>query len=478
MLSRKRYHDSLQPDSKALEPGEKGEKRIRAANGAISTHGDYICDRCRAIDLDAVFRTEIDRRKSGTFGTFICHLGKMTDEWLRSRCSLCRLSAAVHTPTPRSKPDQEYSVRAFSSLQRCKYKGSRKDIKDTIALSIFPDGTVAGRGSRKAAENEKIRYGTSNLLYPVSQGLSPIDGISGHRILTTGIDYEILRDWIDFCDHHHIEFCQQKRSDPVPGFRLINCSTRNIVLASKSDEYVALSYVWGPEPPILWDDYDQLPPHACNVVEDAILVALGLGIRHLWVDRYCIRQSQAEEKHTQIRNIDKIYAKAKATVVASAGEDSSFGLPGVSQRARKAQPHARIGSHVLVSTMSDPRMIVKNSKWATRAWTYQEAILSCRRLFFTEEQVLFEYNTMTCQKTISVPRNKTLLRSKRAYAERRIFPRIGINKRNWKSELRDETIESCISAYSTRSLSFSSDALNGILGVFKAFEGTANGYQL
>jgi Heterokaryon incompatibility protein (HET) len=94
------------------------------------------------------------------------------------------------------------------------------------------------------------------------------------------------------------------------------------------------------------------------------------------VDRYCIADNDESEKHAQIKNMGLIYTNAEAIVVAAAGPDSSFGLPGAGYRKRQFQRQARIGKVSLCSTMPDPKLIISGSKWMTRAWTYQEGALS------------------------------------------------------------------------------------------------------
>jgi hypothetical protein len=47
------------------------------------------------------------------------------------------------------------------------------------------------------------------------------------------------------------------------------------------------------------------------------------------VDKYYIDQTDDEDKHIQIRNIDQIYTNAKLTIVAAFGSEPTTGLPGV-----------------------------------------------------------------------------------------------------------------------------------------------------
>jgi len=53
--------------------------------------------------------------------------------------------------------------------------------------------------------------------------------------------------------------------------------------------------------------------------------------------RYCIQEDDALDKHVQIRNMDTIYANAFWTIVAAAGDNSDYGLPGVFRRAEAVE---------------------------------------------------------------------------------------------------------------------------------------------
>jgi hypothetical protein len=71
-----------------------------------------------------------------------------------------------------------------------------------------------------------------------------------------------------------------------------------------------------------------------KVIEGSLWVALQLGIPYLWVDRYCINQHNAVEKHHLITHMDSIYRGATLTIVASISTEPSQGLSGISGTAR------------------------------------------------------------------------------------------------------------------------------------------------
>lgn len=67
-----------------------------------------------------------------------------------------------------------------------------------------------------------------------------------------------------------------------------------------------------------------------------------------------------------------VYNNAIVTIIAAAGADSSFGLPGISKTPRNTQPAADLGTLKLVSTLTSYETYVAFTKWISRGWTYQE----------------------------------------------------------------------------------------------------------
>ncbi|KAK8139535.1 HET-domain-containing protein [Apiospora sp. TS-2023a] len=129
------------------------------------------------------------------------------------------------------------------------------------------------------------------------------------------------------------------------------------------------------------------------VVEDSITVVQELGYRYLWVDRHCIDQNDAAGKHATINSMHLVYGNSQLTIIAAAGKDAEYGLPGVGTRAREEQGCVTVGKYSFVNLFPDARTALQRSVWGTRGWTYQEGLLPTRRLIFTEQQVYFQCNT-------------------------------------------------------------------------------------
>jgi hypothetical protein len=159
-----------------------------------------------------------------------------------------------------------------------------------------------------------------------------------------------------------------------------------------------------------------------------------------------------------------IYSSAQVTLIACAGKDSTHGLPGVSAERQSAEAPGRAGPITLLPAPDESDVTVSCSVWAYRAWTYQEGFLSRRKLFFTDRQVIY-----ICDGSLK-------------------FEVRGEDYSNGRSIV--GTLTHCISTardpgpytsllwpatnildeYSTRHLSFQTDALDAISGALNALE--------
>lgn len=203
----------------------------------------------------------------------------------------------------------------------------------------------------------------------------------------SSVNYDLFNEYIRQCQSEHATMCGRSiRCDFTPT-RLIDCKER-VLCSAPNCRYTCLSYVWGEEFAEDAASNNQILTDVPKTVSDAMFVTLKLGMRYLWVDRYCIDQDNPEEKHNAIRNMDSIYRNAFVTIIAAAGNNSDYGLPGVS-RPRKATSLVKIGGHAFVA-VQNPLTDIQTSIWYTRGSTYQEMLLSRRRLIFTDYQVYFQ----------------------------------------------------------------------------------------
>ncbi|KAF3767467.1 hypothetical protein M406DRAFT_69611 [Cryphonectria parasitica EP155] len=343
-------------------------------------------------------------------------------------------------------------------------------------------------------------------------------------------DTSLLRSWIHTCDgiHGHEKIIQDAGTGPLPpDFRVIDVERMKVTRPVEPRGFVALSYMWQTTTyggGMAVDIHDQLTRvnrtrleaegglgsiHLPPIITDAIALCRSLGERYLWVDRLCIVQDDAESKHGQIGAMDTIYSTANFTIMAALdSRDGSAGLPGCSGRPRVSSvllpPRACEGSRRGILPVG-LRKVVDVCEWNKRGWTFQERLLSRRRLFITESQVIFQCSSGTAYEELSyLPRNRDAIilgdvqgvypvdkqtadvrenmekrRQHRlqmpgfedlySHDSRTVVDGWSISRYEIGAPTDLQTYFESVSDYTARQLSFPSDILNAFTGVANAF---------
>ncbi|KAF2265804.1 HET-domain-containing protein, partial [Lojkania enalia] len=166
--------------------------------------------------------------------------------------------------------------------------------------------------------------------------------------------------------------------------------------------YLALSYVWGGantfhltksnfevlrQPGSLMEYF----PHIPQVVRDAMRFTDQLNVQYLWCDSLCIIQDDPIHRDPQITHMNTVYRHAFATVVAMSGQSADDRLPGLSLGSRSSLQPIRLHRGVDLEPLPPSlELAMLSSQYESRAWTYQERILSARCLYFTHSQLYFQ----------------------------------------------------------------------------------------
>ena len=459
------------------DPSCGNEMKLDEPNYSGCSNGDSMCPRCSSLGLEITLDQAMKdlRRPDSNLGQgrFLCCIGALPATSGSRACCLCRLFTMTRWMPSEAISDNEYSLVA-SSAMRTPYSKLLKEKEhgfDTLMLGVVPSiwSTLQQPLSLDQPDYTTSLYRYIHAMAP--ETIDPKHSVFVRRMSSSTVDYAVIVNWIDFCNEHHKRICGRMSSLTFPGLKVIDCIQRQVVSAPDHCKYLALSYVWG-DRPLSSSSIGLEPGSPPLLIEDAISVTLRLKYRYLWVDRFCIDQEDENDKHHQIHNMHEIYAAAEITILASAADEPwTSGLPGVSSTNRVPQETARIGTYSLASFIPSrvSRNLVSRSKWASRAWTYQEAILSRRRLIFTQEQVLFECRLMDCQEALHVPLDDVHAKDGEHYKNNfrgsnlRLFPSNGLG--NFSVDIVDR-----INEYTCRCLSYPTDAINGMLGIFEAFK--------
>lgn len=170
--------------------------------------------------------------------------------------------------------------------------------------------------------------------------------------------------------------------------------------------------------------------------------------------------------------MDDVYSCADVTIIAAAGEDENTGLPGVGELLRRKQLTVDLGDIKILSSMPHPEHTIRASRWWTRGWTYQEAVLSRRRLVFTEDQVYFECNAIKCYESIHIDQDRLWKQYQTVPADF-MSPGIFQGLRHISlttSYLYKEHVEQ----YSKKTLTYEEDPLNAFTGIMRRLSTNKN----
>lgn len=263
----------------------------------------------------------------------------------------------------------------------------------------------------------------------------------------------LAKSWLADCTSRQGRHEGCGRSEPhLLPTRVIDVGTDTTaprLYVSRSGEkgfWLALSHCWGGAVPtktttITLDDFTkELPLGLPQTFADAIAVTRILGQRFLWIDSLCILQDSSDDWITESSRMDQVYSQALVTIVADAAENlnsmSGFLRP-PARRVRKIsiihydlgidaakRDLARCGTvHVrergelaiqlpyhdvhpgvnFIGTKKDSQ-----SKLSTRAWAFQERVLSPRTLHFGPTEMAWECRAL-CSCECSATNERTAL---------------------------------------------------------------------
>lgn len=223
---------------------------------------------------------------------------------------------------------------------------------------------------------------------------------------------------------------------------------------------MAISYVWGSSPFLKAkkDNIEELKrPFSIKrlprTIQDGICVTRDLGFKYLWIDALCIIQDDQEDQADEVARMGYIYSNATLTIIAACGSSVYSGLfPSSSKPLSRTLDDGGTKASVQFS----------RNAWSSRAWTFQEGLLSRRCLHFQPEGIKWtcvtDWTTSINDETSPVD-NKTLTKWALALASQPLT----------RGEL-TSLWQELVNVYTKRELTYESDRLPALAGLARFFE--------
>ena len=404
------------------------EDYIRPRQGYYSPNhqsdDDKLCSKCASIDLESLFSNGLDHE--------ICDgvpiregvpIGYSDEIYSRVNCPFCRLLVELGD---NNIPEFEREVEFWSittvkghevlspvaePLYEVKIENSSTAVESLLDEAIYLALVRTIRPPpRYGYEYRTVFKNTSYIGVLESDDLKPPRDFSLRPTADGRLMVNRLRGWIARCRNH--KGCQptKTRDSALPdGFRLFEISSLRVVDSNGDEPYVALTYPW-----VQMDKFEikrdeaYIPKALPSLLRDMIDVVqeLGLDINHIWFDRLCIDQANSVQKQVNIDAMGDIYEAASATIILAVPSQGSPepGLRGLSAKRMPWQCVEKVGRMRLATTLPSLEMTILTSKWNSRAWTFQEGLLSRRCIIFSQEQAYFECAEMACCESIREPK--------------------------------------------------------------------------
>lgn len=231
----------------------------------------------------------------------------------------------------------------------------------------------------------------------------------GHVLDPEWADMALARRWKETCLSFHGAQCSNPRKTWLarPAW-LIDVEQGCLVEGQGVfSTYVAMSYIYGRKTgsivtaevltrlrkpgALTGADPQVMSEFVAPIVTHAISVTSALGERYLWADSLCIPYQDPKAQAEELNLMGSIYANAIVTVVSLSGDamDGLPGIRGVSMPQKANQDVVEFGEEQLVShtPWNDPHQDWSRHPYFDRGWTYQEYLLSSRKLLFFQGKV-------------------------------------------------------------------------------------------
>lgn len=438
-----------------------------------TTEPQDLCNICSQLNFPWLFSQSLfeytvsDNSAESRLSEGLC-LGSFGDIFLRESCSFCQLvayafrnGADIDMINESDKwPERDvHLMNYFFSDSGLAISPETKKGEYAVRLGVWlksaeEDNTILNF-ARRTVMLQKICDETSDPIVYCGRAVAPD---------TKGL-VQTIQEWMRPCLEDNTPLSLAPRWKETAMIRFIDTQKSCIVDSWRNQRYVCLSYTWGKVDPLVLkkdNESDLRQEGALNkyksklpvTIQDAIALCRTLGERFLWVDSLCIMQDTVD-KHDQIQQMDRIYQEAALTIIAAAGRDANAGLPGVSGPRDVRQRVLKIDGVRLANVVTSLDTSIASSFWQSRGWTFQESLLSARKVIFTPDQTYYHCQHGECSEDTYSRLHKSL-----ELAPSAIPIRLNVdNQSNWT------IYRNIIAEYCKRYLSFETDVLNALAGI-------------
>ena len=415
-------------------------------------------------------------------GSGRCELGTLKLIWRQSvYCSFCRLVIRSLGELPNTAWIDTDTV-PFSNPETGKYMDAVCYASwqiDGRELHREPTGSVI----LSRARTRRIRLHWENglleesYLVLVSQpSLLSSNLFLGRRAKSARSNPALIKSWIGACQDHHGDRCRVVHDHKFRAmigqayFGVIDVQEMRLTRLPENANFVALSYTWGKDVEKLFKTtlknirelqadrgLEKVAQRLSSSITGAMKLVRELGERYFWVDSLCIVQDSSQSWELNSKVMDLVYGNAYLTICAADGDNPNVGLLAMDPSQRHLAQHVEEyspGVLLMVSHLAES--YIKKSAWNTRAWTFQERLLSKRCVIFTGGRVFFQCRSGAMREDI-IAEEKVGWSIEHAHAPLQMLDNLDTRAL--------QIYKDCVESYTNRVLSRPEDILSAFTGI-------------
>jgi hypothetical protein len=248
------------------------------------------------------------------------------------------------------------------------------------------------------------------------------------------------------------------------------------VTSNEASQYICLSHCWGTLPIIKTtslnlEKFQQNIPweELSKTFQDAISFSLRLGYTYIWIDSLCIIQDSDKDWRHEGSKMASIYQNAVLTLAATSSSNSNGGCfvkaPAKHQSRKWRFIDAENNAYEIHTRthLNHSRFLHWELPLSTRAWAFQERLLSPRLLHFTDNELIWE-----CSSWISCECSS--IHDTPWFPAKSVTNKILSRPNEWADEPLikvDRQWQDIVCAYKAKDLSFEKDIFPALQGLAK-----------
>ncbi|KAG9255446.1 uncharacterized protein F5Z01DRAFT_635718 [Emericellopsis atlantica] len=324
-----------------------------------------MCAQCAGKDFASVFAWKEGVREWVSVG----HVLDYTDE---PSCPYCLFFRAYLAVAPQSHSGK------FSPYLRIRLAWERFGIPESHPLGRAVVMDVLGR-------NKALPWGHIILAAEdqTPQAYLADEKKIGGRLVEGVADVELVKTWMGYCVDKH----ECKNPTRRMTVKLVDVKEKALqeFEGDEIPEYVAVSYVHDEATQATQTLSDDMP----RIFEDAMSFTEQLGYRYVYIHPYC-----------RSEGVGGIFSSATLTLIFTT-PTSPISTP------RTPQLSLQCDARLYLTSLLRPDLEVASSPWCRQGSTFQEGLLSTRKVVFTSSQVYWQCAEMCLCESMCVPLQHT-----------------------------------------------------------------------